>query len=500
MFEAAELGRRVEREAYKSAVPRLRAELLAAQRRLRDSDVAVIVLVEGVDGVGRGEVVNRLNTWLDTRGVATHAFWEEEIEEQARPPMWRYWHSMPARGGIGIFFGGWYARPIRERVQEKGDEASLHEALTRIRDFESMLVADGALIVKFWFHLPREVQKARLQARLKDPASRWYRLPRGKEQALRYRRLVETGERVIRETDSGLAPWYLIEATDPRYRDLTVGRTLRDAIEERLQAGGPPAEGFTPSHAPSLPADAPARVTVLDHLDLRQSLEKAEYKRRLKRAQARLRDLTWRAWDQGVSTVVVFEGWDAAGKGGTIRRLTAGIDARLYRVVAIAAPSDEERAHHYLWRFWRHVPRRGRMTVYDRSWYGRVLVERVEGLAAEDRWRQAYHEINDFEEQLVEHHTVVLKFWLHVSEAEQLARFREREQVAYKQHKITDEDWRNRQRRPDYEAAVNEMVVRTSTEYAPWTLVPAEDKRFARVTVLETVCQRLEAALAACEK
>ncbi|AHK78215.1 hypothetical protein M911_02465 [Ectothiorhodospira haloalkaliphila] len=495
MFEAAELGRKVSKQTYKEAVPRLRADLLEAQRRLRDTDAAVIIIVEGVDGVGRGEVVNCLNTWLDTRGVETHAFWEQSSDQLQRPPLWRYWQSMPRRGSIGIFFGGWYARPIRQRIHDEWDEASLHESLTRIRDFESMLVVDGALIIKFWFHLTRSEQKARLKQRLKDPASRWYRLPKGKDQTIRYQRLVETGERVIRETDSGLAPWYLIEATDPRYRDLTVGRTLLDAINERLQAGGPPHEGVSLSHAPSLPPEPSARVTVLDHLDMTQALEKTDYKKRLARAQARLRDLTWRAKDKGVAMVIVFEGWDAAGKGGAIRRLTSGIDARLYRVVAVAAPTDEERAHHYLWRFWRYVPPRGRMTVFDRSWYGRVLVERVEGFAAEDRWRRAYHEINDFEEQLVEHDIVLVKFWLHITEEEQLERFREREKVAYKQHKITDEDWRNRQQREGYNAAVNEMVVRTSTEYAPWTLVSANDKRFARVTVLETACERLEAAI-----
>ncbi|MCG5500687.1 polyphosphate:AMP phosphotransferase [Ectothiorhodospira lacustris] len=495
MFEAAELGRTLSKEAYGAAVPDLRAELLEAQRRLRDTDTAVIVIVEGVDGVGRGEVVNRLNAWLDTRGVETHAFWEATSDQQARPRLWRYWQAMPARGGIGIFFGAWYSEPIRRHIRDEWDEARLHESLSRIRDFESMLVADGALIVKFWFHLPRDEQKTRLKQRLKDPASRWYRLPKGKEQATQYRRLVETGERVIRETDSGLAPWYLIEATDRRYRDLTVGRTLLDAIRERLELSSSPALSVTPSHAPSLPPEDSARITVLDHLDLTRTLEKTAYKERLSRAQARLRDLTWRAKDQGVATVLVFEGWDAAGKGGAIRRLTSGIDARLYRVVAVAAPTDEERAHHYLWRFWRHVPPKGRMKVFDRSWYGRVLVERVEGFAAEDRWRRAYHEINDFEEQLTEHGIVLVKFWLHISEEEQLARFKEREEVAYKQHKITDEDWRNRQQWEAYKGAVNEMVIRTSTEFAPWTLVPANDKRYGRVTVLETVCRRLEAAL-----
>ena len=195
--------------------------------------------------------------------------------------------------------------------------------------------------------------------------------------------------------------------------------------------------------------------------------------------------------------VAVFEGWDAGGKGGAIRRLTRGLDARDYRVVPIAAPTEDERAHHYLWRFWRYLPRRGRITIFDRSWYGRVLVERVEGFAAEDEWRRAYSEINDFEAQLTDFGTVLLKFWLHITPDEQLRRFEERQGIGYKQWKITDEDWRNREKWALYESAVQDMVERTSTSAAPWTLVEGNSKRYARLKVLRTVCDALEAALPA---
>ena len=171
------------------------------------------------------------------------------------------------------------------------------------------------------------------------------------------------------------------------------------------------------------------------------------------------------------------------------------MDARLYRVVPIAAPTDEERAHQYLWRFWRHIPRAGRVTIFDRSWYGRVLVERVEGFARPDEWQRAYLEINDFEDQLVAHGTMVTKFWLHISKEEQLRRFKERQKTAFKQYKITDEDWRNRERWDAYEAAINEMAVRTGRRDAPWVLVAGNDKRFARLQILETVCDRLEQTL-----
>ena len=493
MFEGAELGRKVAKEDFKAEVPELRTRLLAAQRQAREAGLPVIVLISGVDGAGKGEVVNRLNAWLDTRGTQVHAFWDATDEERQRPRWWRFWRTLPARGRIAILFGSWYADPISARAHERCDDAALDAELTRIADFERMLTEDGALFVKFWFHLPREEQARRLQKLAEDPKSRWHMAPDLAGDG-DYDEVLRVAERVIRETDTGESPWYLIESTDHRYRDLTVGRTLLDAIEERLARSAPESRR-TFSHAPHLPAADSAHVTVLDHVDLGRALDKAEYKEQLHHYQARLNELTWQAWRDRRSCVLVFEGWDAAGKGGTIRRLVSAIDARLYRVLPIAAPSDEERAHHYLWRFWRQIPRDGRVTVFDRSWYGRVLVERVEGLAADAQWRRAYQEINEFEQQLVDHGTVLAKFWLHISPEEQLARFKAREQTPYKQHKISDEDWRNREQWDAYKAAVNEMVVRTSTEFAEWTLVPANDKRFARVQVIKTVCERLAAAL-----
>jgi len=494
MFEAAELGRKVSKSEYKEALPELRAALTEAQRRLRECGCSVVVIVEGVEGVGRGELVNRLNGWLDTRGTETHAFWDVSSEEQSHPSHWRYWRSLPARGKLGLFFGAWYSEPLMRGTSGEWDASRVEAATLRIRDLERMLALDDTLILKFWFHLDKDAQKQRLKARREDPDSRWSRRGNGGK-ALDYQSFLRVGEAVIQATDSALAPWYLIEAGDTRYRDLTVGRTLLKAITERLDAPSPTRSEEALSHAPSLPEAAEARRTVLDQVDLGQALGKSAYRKRLDEAQRRLRSLTWKAHDAGRASVLVFEGWDAAGKGGTIRRLTAGIDARLHRVIPVGAPSDEELAHHYLWRFWRHVPGAGRMTLYDRSWYGRVLVERVEQLAEPSQWRRAYHEINDFEQQLCEHGILVHKFWLHISEAEQLARFRAREETPYKQHKLTDEDWRNREKRPEYELAINEMVFRTSTEHAPWTLVPSEDKRFARVAVIETVCERLEAVL-----
>ena len=245
----------------------------------------------------------------------------------------------------------------------------------------------------------------------------------------------------------------------------------------------------------SLPTIPHAGDRVLDQVDLAQELQGKGYRKELTRYQSELKDLAWRAWQQKRSTVAVFEGWDASGKGGAIRRATWAIDARLYRVIGIAAPTDEEKAHHYLWRFWRHLPGGGHVTLYDRSWYGRVLVERVEALARRQEWSRAYQEINDFEEQLVNHRILLLKFWVHISKEEQLRRFQERERLAWKRHKITEEDWRNREKWDEYMEAANEMLIRTGTDYAPWNLVPGNDKHFARVEVLKTFCKCLDREL-----
>jgi polyphosphate:AMP phosphotransferase len=508
MFETAELGRQIDKNDYKKQLPDLRAELLQAQFALSKTNTSVIIIVSGIDGAGRGEVVNALNEWLDTRGLETIALDSLTDEERERPYYWRFWRQLPARGRIGIFLGGWYVEPILQTAYQKMETAQLYEALTHIRRFETMLVEDGALILKFWLHLSKKEQHKRFKKLEKNPNTRRSVSKRDWKHASWYHRFVKAAEPAIRYTDSGEAPWLLVEATHSRYRNLTVGRTVLEMLQKRLEITPIPNKPLA-SNTVSLATDnadakklsltsstmAADSKTILDTVDLTQQLENQTYRDELESYQGKLHRLTWAASEKKRSTIIVFEGWDAAGKGGAIRRMTQAMDARLYRVISIAAPSDEERARHYLWRFWRHIPRAGRVTIYDRSWYGRVLVERVEGFAKDKEWQRAYLEINDFEEQLTQHGSIVIKFWLHISQDEQLRRFKEREQIPYKQHKITDEDWRNREKWEDYTKAVNEMVTRTSTHFAPWTLVAGDDKRFARVQVIKTVCERLEAEL-----
>jgi AMP-polyphosphate phosphotransferase len=496
LFEAAELGRKVSREDYDRELPALRAGLLEAQRGLNQAGVPVIVLFSGADGSGKSETVQRLYEWLDPRGLETNAFGPPSDEEHERPPYWRFWRTLPPAGRIGMFLGSWYTEPLIRRAYGTLNRAALDRHMGRVAFFERMLVDGGALVIKFWLHLSKKGQRKRLVTLEKSPDTAWRVSPLEWKHYKLYDRFIKASEQALRSTDTGPAPWLVVEAEDERYRELTIGRTLLEGMRRRVSGDGPArSDAAAPAPSPELPSSMGARVTVLDRVDLERRMPEKEYRRRLLRLQARVNRLVRAASEKKVSAVAVFEGWDAAGKGGAIRRLTAAMDPRLYRIISVAAPTDEEKAHHYLWRFWRHLPRAGRVTVYDRSWYGRVLVERVEGFAAEAEWRRAYLEINEFEEQLTEAGVVIAKFWLHVSPGEQLRRFEDRQATAYKQHKITEEDWRNRARWGAYHEAVNEMVVRTSTRRAPWTLVAGNDKKLARIQVLETFIRRLEKAL-----
>ncbi len=489
MFETAELGRSVSKKAFEEAEATLRTDLLQAQRDARAAGLPVVLVVSGVEGAGKGDLVNQLSRWLDSRGMRVHVFWDATDEEQQRPWWWRFWRALPPRGEIGVLFGSWYTDPIVEHAYNRIDVRRFEAAMHQVKAFERMLTVDGALFVKVWLHLGKTAQQERWQA---DEASGrpWKVSPIAEEYGEHYDAFLRASERAIRLTDTGLAPWHIVDAEDSRFRDLTVGRTLLAAIRARL------AEPVPASPAPPPSVELPGEpVTVLSRVDLDQQLSKSAYRHQLAHWQQQLNRLGWAAHRAQRSLVAVFEGWDAGGKGGAIRRLTDGLDPRLMQVISIAAPTDEEVAQHYLWRFWRHVPRDGRVTIYDRSWYGRVLVERVEGFATRAEWSRAYHEINAFEGQLMAHGTVVTKFWLHISPEEQLARFTEREKIPWKKHKITDEDWRNREQWPAYAQAVNDMVQHTSTSEAPWVLVPGNDKRFARVMVVRTLCERLAAAL-----
>ncbi len=491
MFESAEIGHRVDKEEYAEKTPVLRRELLRAQYALREKgNVAVLVVVAGVDGAGKGDTIKQLSSWLDTRLVRTHGLDAPSDEERARPPFWRFWRILPPRGQIGVFMGSWYTDPIVSHAMERSSGAELDAAMDRVRHFEQMLTEERVVLLKLWFHLSKDEQRARLKKLAEQKRTRWRVTEQDWERFRMYDRFRAVSERALRQSSVGHAPWLVVSGADRRYRELAVGQALLEALQRAL--AHEPSTTHPP--VPHAPPSIDGR-TILDTLDLTKKLEKKEYERALQKQQERLAKLARSPKLRERSVVVVFEGSDAAGKGGAIRRVTEELDPRQYHVVPIAAPTDEERAQPYLWRFWRHLPARGKILVFDRSWYGRVLVERVEGFATPGEWTRAYGEINDFEEQLVEHGIVLVKLWLQIDQDEQLRRFKEREEVEFKQHKITEEDWRNRAKWDDYRQAVADMVRCTSTEIAPWTLIEANDKQYARVAAVRAVARALHRAL-----
>jgi polyphosphate:AMP phosphotransferase len=505
MFQTAELGQKISRKEFKQQELPLWENLLSLQQRLRsEGSFPVLVDFAGVRGGGKGTSVNLLNRWMDARWIVTHAYTEPSDEEAERPKFWRFWRHLPPRGQIGIHMSGRYSRPLLDYVYGRISPTEFTHELDRINNFEKALADDGSMVLKFWMHLSRDVQKKRLEMLEKDPLRSWRMSPEDWKHWEMYDKFIEAAERIIAYTNTGHAPWEIIEGEDPNYRSLRVGEIFQQTLERHLMTQqirhrylAELREGVSEKLSEMNAADgtAPRAITIMDGLDLSLSLEKKTYRKKLAYYKARLAGLHQKAVQQKISTTLVFEGPDASGKGGSIRQITNALDARFYKVYPFAAPTDIENAHHYLWRFWNCMPRAGRMTIFDRSWYGRVLVERIEGFAGDDEWRRAYSEINDFEDQLIEHGVVLLKFWMHIDKDEQLRRFKAREETPHKRWKLCDEDWRNREKWDEYALAAHEMIQQTSVMKSPWILVENQNKHYGRIKVLKSLCKALEKAV-----
>jgi len=496
MFESEELGHQISKEIYKQQAPQLRQALIAIQQKLIEQQAfPVIILIGGMDGAGKGETANLLNEWMDARHINTHAFGPPSADEASKPPMWRFWRALPPKGEIGIFFGSWYTEPAVNRAYGKTKLAQLDSALHDIMHFERMLTDEGALIIKIWLHLSKQAQKTRIKTLQQDPKTAW----RVNKQDIKHLKLYDKfraiADHMLRETSTVNAPWFLVEGFDEHYRHLTVGQYVLESIKSHMAAHDKKSRKNIQNEA-AIPVLSPVDgVTILDTLNLDQTIEDDIYKEELELQQGQLNLLTRHPKFNQIGLVLAFEGVDAAGKGGSIRRITQAIDARKYKVIPIAAPNEQERAQPYLWRFWQHIPSKGRITIFDRSWYGRVLVERIEALCSPQDWGRAYAEINDFEEQLSQSNVLLIKFWLQISQEEQLKRFEKRQEINYKNYKLTQEDWRNRKKWDAYQQAACDMIERTSTEIAPWKLIEANDKKDARIKILRHICHLLEAEL-----
>ncbi|MBD3307418.1 phosphate--AMP phosphotransferase [candidate division KSB3 bacterium] len=515
MLEQVDLAKKIPKKDYKAIVPELELRLGALQREARDLQIPILIVFEGWDAAGKGTLINRLIQTFDPRGCIVHPISAPNEEEQLRPFLWRFWIKTPEKGRIAVFDRSWYGRLLVERVDEIVSAPEWKRAYNEITAFERQLADDGTLILKFFLHISKKEQKKRFKALQKASATAWKVTKEDWKHHQQYETYLEAIEEMLAKTDTSFAPWTVVESHNKRFATLKVFKTVMDALEYHIdrvkhthssavsasgesaseEASEPPGTAESSSSPDTRGIFDSLTSSVLDKVDLSLTLSREEYKTQLKTYQQRMFEIEHKIYVKRIPVVILYQGWDAAGKGGNIRRLTQSMDPRGYEVIPIAAPNDIEKSHHYLWRFWMAFPKAGHIAIFDRSWYGRVLVERIEGFCREQEWRRAYREINAIEEHMVNFGTVLVKFWLHIDQEEQLRRFQARQQTPHKRWKITDEDWRNREKWDLYKEAIDEMLFRTSTAYAPWTIIEANSKYYARIKALKTVIAAVEEKL-----
>lgn len=519
MLEKVDLTKKISKEEYKEKMPQLESKLGRLQRECKVLGIPVLIVFEGFGAAGKGLQIGHLIQSMDPRGFEVHPVKNETEEERMHPFMWRFWTKTPARGRIAIFDGSWYRKVLIDRFEKRTKAKDLPAAFHSINSFEQQLADDGNLIIKLFLDIDKKEQKKRFDKLAKNKETAWRVSQGDRERNAHYDEYAALMEDMLFNTDTDYAPWTIVESMDRRFATLkiytTVIKAMADQIEKVQQqniakavekADKAEAEGVVRKKETNgdeieeiaREADAQMKdlqVSILSKADLSLSYTREEYKEKLDKLQKKMEKLHGELYRRRIPVVLGFEGWDAGGKGGAIKRLTAKMDARGYVVNPTASPNDIEKAHHYLWRFWRAMPKDGHVAIFDRTWYGRVMVERIEGFCTTEEWKRAYKEINDMEKDLYNAGAIVIKFWMHIDKDEQERRFKERQENPEKQWKITDEDWRNREKWDQYEDAVNEMLMRTSTDYAPWVVVEGNSKYYARVKVLQTVVDAIEKRL-----
>lgn len=518
MLEKLDLTKSLSKAEYKEQMVELMPKLGKLQRECREYGIPVMIAFEGYGASGKGVQIGELIKALDPRGFEVYAVKNETEEERMHPFMWRFWTKMPAKGRVAIYDSSWYRKVLIDRFDKKTKKRELADAYRSICSFEEQLTSDGMVIVKIFLAIDKKEQKKRFDRLMESKETAWRvsegDLKRNKE----FEKYQEVNEEMLTRTDTEHAPWNIVEAVDRRFATAKiytiVAQTLAKKVEEtRKRAGkdGKNVEGpFAGNTAESMEGpmcgsstiqdssarkDKKMKESILGKADLSLTYTKEEYKARLAKLQKKMEKLHGELYRRRIPVVLGFEGWDAGGKGGAIKRLTEKMDPRGFVVHPTASPNDIEKAHHYLWRFWADMPKAGHVTIFDRTWYGRVMVERIEGFCTMQEWQRAYKEINDMEKDLADAGAIVLKFWMQIDKDEQARRFSARQENPEKQWKITDEDWRNREKWDRYEEAVDEMLIRTSTPYAPWIVVEGNCKYYARIKVLETVVNAIEKRL-----
>lgn len=497
MLEKVDLSRKLTKAEYKMMKDELTPILSQLQRDCKRLDIPVIIAFEGWEGGRKGELINKLIQALDPRGFKVYATDRETEEEQMHPFLWRFWTKTPAKGRMAIFDKSWYRRVLDDCFDEENPHVKTADDYNEIVSFEQQLTDDGTIIIKFFLHISKKEQEKRLRSLEEDKSTKWQVSEKSWRRHEFYDAYLQKYEEMFEKTDTDFAPWHIIEAHQQDFATIKIMSTVIEMLSQRIgilmeQVAKPTDKK---QRMDIISVDPRFKSSVLAGVDPNRELSREAYKQKLDVLQNRSKELHSEIYRERIPVVLAFEGWDAGGKGGAIKRLTEKMDPRGYAVNPTASPNDIEKAHHYLWRFWKEMPKDGHIAIFDRTWYGRVMVERIEGFATTEEWMRAYKEMNDMELQLVNNGTVVIKFWLHIDKDEQARRFNDRMANPEKQWKITDEDWRNREKWDQYEKAVDEMLLKTSTSYAPWVVVEANSKYFARIKVLETVVNALEDAL-----
>lgn len=491
MLEKIDLSKTMDKKEYKKRMEVLEPKLARLQRELKSCNVPVMIVFEGFGGAGKGTQINHLIEPMDPRGFTVYSTQAETQEEQYHPFLWRFWNKTPEKGRIAIFDRSWYGKLLVERYEKKTHKKDIPGVLEDIENFEKQLTDDGTLLIKFFLAISEKEQGKRFDKLLSKEETSWRVSKADKDRNKHYEEYARMADEMLTRTDTEYAPWTIIEAHDERYAAVKILTTVVEAFEERYEK-----EQITqPRQIDGKFGQNDLKESVLKKVDLSKRLDIETYEKKLDELQKKLTLLHSEIYAKRIPVVLAFEGWDAGGKGGAIKRLTRALDPRGYTVNPTSSPNDIERAHHYLWRFWTKMPKDGHIAIFDRTWYGRVMVERIEGFCTTQEWQRAFKEMNQMEQQLVNHGAIVIKFWMHIDKEEQERRFKERQENPDKQWKITDEDWRNREKWELYEQAVDEMMVRTSTVNAPWVIVEGNDKLYARIKVLETVVDALEKRL-----
>ncbi len=490
MLEKIDLTKSLKKKEYKKRMAKLESKIAFLQRELKNLGVPVMIVFEGFGAAGKGTQINRLIQALDPRGFTVYSTDAETKDEKMHPFLWRFWTKTPEKGRIAVFDRSWYRKLLVDRYEKKTSKKEIPIILEEISSFEKQLTDGGTLVMKFFLDISEREQKKRFHKLMEKKATSWRVSDKELDRNKHFQDYLEMADEMLTKTDSDYAPWTIVEAEDDRYATVKILSTVAAAFEDRYKKE---------KESKKKEREVDGRFdkselndSVLKKVDLSKKMEEKAYEKRLDELQKKLRLLHGKLYAKRIPVVLAFEGWDAGGKGGAIKRLTNALDPRGYTVNPTSSPNDIERAHHYLWRFWTKMPKDGHIAIFDRTWYGRVMVERIEGFCTTQDWQRAYKEINQMEQQLVNHGAVVLKFWLHIDKEEQARRFQDRQDNPEKSWKITDEDWRNREKWDLYEKAVDEMLVRTSTADAPWIIVEGNDKLYARIKVLETVVNALE--------